>query len=851
MIRHLFVCLLMLLTTLTAVAQGTISGSVTEPESGEKLPFVNVRVYRAGQQTLLRGSVTDTDGKFSVGKLSYGTYRVQFTYVGYSTLTREVTLSKSQPHADLGQITMSSGSRKLDEASVTGQRAAIRLEVDRKSYDVSQDLSNAGASASEALENIPAVEVDQDGNISLRGSSSVEVWINGKASGLNSDNRGTILEQIPAESIDRIEVIDNPGSKYSAEGSAGIINIVLKRDRKAGYYGSVQAGADTYGGANASVNINYNSKWIDAFANVGYRHRKDDSGSITRQDFLSGGTLTHYQHGDNVTDQTGNNLFTRAGITVHASPLDDINLSGSFMRGGHNNTSTSPYHYGVYTLGSDGLYAPLETSVMTRITRAKSSMMMYNAELDYRHNFTDPTSGENLHYINFSVNHGNWGSDNENVYRDHTVYADGRPDLLSYQSRPQDINSNWTAVKLDYENHFSSNYSLQAGYNADFHHENTPQEAYTDPVTYDGSTLVPDKAYYNRFRYNSQVHALYANATMKFGKFGVQAGLRGEYWKIHTLSNNYAQEYDGAAGPTPYDRDFFQLFPSLFLSYQLTEGDQIQLNYTRRLRRPWGGQLNSFMDTRDANSVSFGNPELTPEYSNSFSLNYLKTFAQVHSFLLSAYYRPTTDVMQRISYSLPTDNRIFTTHMNLSRNTSTGMELTLKDKFWNCLDLTTTASAYYYHLNAFDYSVPDPLYGKTIKVSGASQSRFTWNARIKASVQLPLDFNVQVTGEYRSRQTLTQGVRSPAYGIDLGVKKSFFNRRLTLSMNCRDVLDSRKFIANTHTDSFQQYSKRWRHARKFNFTITWTFGNNKPKKQRPDADMNGAGGEDEYNGGYE
>ena len=707
----------------------------------------------------------------------------------------------------------------LSEVTVTGQKSAVKLEVDRKTYDVSNDLSNIGATASEALENIPSVEVDNEGNISLRGSTSVEVWINGKASGLTSDNRSTILEQIPAESIDRIEVIDNPSSKFSAEGSAGIINIILKRDRKMGYYGSVRAGANTAGGANASFNINTSSKVLDTYANIGYRHREDESGARTEQTFYSNADKipTSYQNSESVSNNRGNNIFMRAGLTLHATAKDDISLSGIFMHGGGNSSSNTPYHYGNY-LGGDFTQTQ-ETKILTRNTTGRSNMNMANIELGYKHNFTDH------HFIDFSLSHSTWHNSNNSRYQDRIVlFGEEESTQESFQLRPQTIRNRTTELKLDYENKLSDKVSLQAGYNAKFNRENTPQEAWKSD-NYDGEGMVEDIAYYNRFLYNMDTHAFYANMTFKFGKFGVMAGLRGEYWKVDTKSYDYYENNTG------FNKDFFQLFPSLFLSYQLTPQDQLQVNVTRRLKRPWGGQLNSFMDTRNASTVSFGNPELTPEYSFSYQLNYLRTWDN-HSLLLSAYYRPTTDVIQRVKYMIDGDERTFQTNMNLSESINSGLEMTLKNKFTRWLELTTTASAFYYKLDAFNYSLTDPLMGKNITVSGDSESRFSWNARMQANFTLPHDFSVQVKGNYRSKRVITQGSRRPNYSVDLGIRKSFMNKKLTVALNCRDLLDSRRNKQETSSDTFYQYSENWRHSRKFNLTVTWAFGNNKSKRSK-------------------
>lgn len=849
-----------------AMAQRSIVGVAVDATTGEALPYVNVRVSRAGSKTVLRAVATDEQGTFHVDGLGAGSYDVALTYVGYQTLQRSVKLTQAAPRVDLGRLPMAQSSTTLGEASVTVERSTMKLEVDRKSYNIGADLSNIGASASDALENIPSVEVDQDGNVSMRGSSSVEVWINGKPSGLTADNRAAILQQMPAETIERIEVIDNPSAKYSAEGSAGIINIVLKQDRRAGYYGSAQVGGNTAGGANASGNVTYNSKWIDFNVSLGYRHRQDKSGSSIKQEYLTNGVPTSFQDSESESENRGNNIFSRAGLTFHASKKDDLTLSGMLMEGRGKDNGETPYLYGTILPSGDRVL----DRILTRTTSSKMPMHMKHGEFDYRHTFAD------RHFLDFNFSYNQWKSDMENTYADHTnYYADGVIDPLhpaekSYQHRVQNIKNHRYAVKLDYENALNEHWQIQTGYNGDFSRENTPQKSYDDNVSFDGQHEQIDEAYYNRFKYFIDTHALYAQATMKYGKWGLMAGLRGEYWRVDTQSFTYWQEPQHAtpqhpveAAPQAFKKDFFQLFPSLFLSYQLTDNDQLQLNYTRRLRRPWGGELNSFMDTRSATNLNFGNPELTPEYSNSFALNYLRTMAEGrHSLLLSAYYRPTSDVMQRLSYRLPADavdadgnlineDRLLSTSKNITKSTSTGGELTLKNKIGKWVDINTTGAAYYYHLDAFDYDIIDPLYHQKVSVSGEAQSRFTWNVRMQVNARMPHDWSVQATGNYRSRQAVSQGYRNPSYGLDMGIRKQFFNKKLMVSVNCRDVLNSRRFTQNAETPMFNQYGKFWRHSRKVGFSITWNFGNMK-RKFRPDMmNQQQGGGEENYdNSGY-
>ena len=803
-----------MLGTAAMWAQGSVKGRIVDKTTNTAVQYVNVTVKKKGGGKVLKGAITDEKGQFSIGGLEYGDYVLTAAFIGYKETTRHFSITQGKKSHNYAPLYISEDAQMLSEVTVTGQRQAMKLEIDRKSFDVSQEIINAGGAATDVLENIPSVEVDADGNISLRGNTSVEVWINGKASGLTSDNRSDILEQLPAESIERIEVIDNPSAKFSAEGSAGIINIVLKKDRKAGYYGSLSASGSTRGRANTSFNINYSSPLIDAYANIGYRHRAQKGD--TKSELLSL-TSNTYQRYDGTQSSWGNNLFARAGLTWHITPKDEVTLSGMLMTGGRNSDNSLPYHYGDIDAASDSY-------VMLRRTVSDESSDMYYAEFNYRHSFSDK------HYIDMTVDFNKWKSDEESIYQDSTEYYDDGATATeySYQSRPQTLNNRRWEVKLDYSNTLTDNIKIEAGYQGNFNHENSPQQSY-ESATWDGGIgLAEDKDFFNRFIYDLDIHALYATLSLKFGKFGIMGGVRGEYWKVHTESYTWEQEYDATLRDEPFEKDYFELFPSAFLSYQITESQQLQLNYTRRLRRPWGGQLNSFRDTRDASVTSFGNPELTPEYSHSFSLNYLKTWTR-HSLLLSAYYRPTSDVIQSVSYESSADGTMYSTNMNVSKSLSTGMEMTLKNNLWRILDLSTSANFYYYKLDGFSYEIDDQT------VSGDREENFTWNARVQASLMLPYDINVQVSGRYRSRQTVTQGYRKSNFSMDLGFKKSFLNKKLTLAVNCRDLLNSRRWKTYTGDSTFTRYRERQRNGRDVTFTLTWNFGNMKQKKQKKTA----------------
>jgi outer membrane receptor protein involved in Fe transport len=808
----------MVLATVSAAAQGSgsVKGRVLDKQTDEALQFVNVRIMQG--EKLVKGATTDVGGQFNIVGLPDGQYTLSLTFMGYKTATRRFSISQQNRRHTFPALYLSEDSKTLQEVQVTGQRSQMKLEVDRKTFSVDNVLAAAGGNATELLEQIPSIEVTTDGEISLRGNSSVEVWINGKASGLTSDNRYDVLQQIPAESIERVEVIDNPSSKFSAEGSAGIINIILKRDRKPGYYGSLRAGVDTKGGWNTGANMNYSSGILEAYGNLGYRARRGGGGSESNQEYLK---TNQYQRYSSDNDNRGGSLFARAGLTWHLTEKDDLTLSGMTMQGNHKNDNTTPYHYG--TIG-----AAQDDYLMTRTTSGEGKMQMYHGEIGYDHNWSDK------HKLQFTFAADRWKSDNDNIYQDHTIwYAPTTAQQTEqgiYQYRPSFVNNHGFETKLEYENQITDDLKIEAGYNGEFSHENTPQESWVDSTSWEGRNQQEERSFFNRFIYDTDIHALYLSVNTKlWNKLGVMVGMRGEYWRVDTESYDWYQEYGvtppvGAPeSPKPFKKDYFQLFPSLFLSYELTETAQLQLNYTRRLRRPWGGQLNSFKNTRDATMVEFGNPELTPEYSNSFSLNFLKTWAE-HTLSISTYYRPTTDVIQRIRYQ-GDDGVMYSTSENVAKNQRAGAELIMKDKLFRILDLTTTLNAYYYKLDGFSYVIN----GQTI--TGQSDENFSWDARVLASFILPYDISLQATGNYRSRGVITQGYRRANGSLDLGLRKSFFNKALALAINWRDVFNTRHWKTYTSSDTFTRYQENWRDPR-VNFTLTWNFGNMAGKKKR-------------------
>ena len=809
-------CLILLALPLNMAAQatGSIHGKVIDSENNEPLGFVTVALVPEGSNTPVAGCSTDDEGRFELLNIKAGKYTLKFSYVGYINESRSANVTGGACNA--GLVKLKNDRKLLKEVVVTEQRSQMSFDIDKRVFTVDQNIAATGGSASDILADIPSVEVDTEGTVSLRGSESVTVWINGKASGLTGDNQGDILQQLPAGSIERIEVITNPSAKHSPEGTAGIINIILKRDRKAGYYGNAQAGADSRGGFNVGANYNYSSGIVDAYAGLNYRNMRFNN---------NGYTHTKYFGQQSYLDQTSKgrhnpqNIFARAGFTWHITKNDDIYANVMGMYGNRKNNNSIESQNG--KLDSDNM--PMSpTEYKTRTTQQKGNPLMYNVEIGYTHRWSD------THFIDLALSHHSWQQKEDATYRQTTIKTESADTAYSYQFQDNDKKNSRYEAKIDYAYKINDNHRIEAGYKGEFSNDNSPVITYTD----EAHTVVAEKLY-NDFSYRQQTHAFYGTYSGKISKFSFQLGVRGEYWNVQTRSLGWEEK--GVSKPYS-NKDFFKLFPSAFVSYEISEGHEIQANYTRRLRRPWGGQLNSFRKIRDSTNISYGNPDLTPEYSNAYELNYIKNWDK-HTLSINAYYRSTDDVMERISYN--EDKIIYTTHENVAQTQSAGLEIIGKNKLFKILDLTTTVNLFYYKLDAFRYIINGH------EITGDADENFSWNARMTASVILPWSVTMQVTGRYNARRIVAQGFREPDYMLDIGLRKTF-NQNWSLSINARDLLDSRSRHSVTINDNFYRDSKNSHGGRSFGFTLTYNFGNMKAKmpKRKPQEIPNS--GYDEY-----
>ena len=799
--------------------------------AGSALDFVNVMLTSKSDKSAVYGAISDETGLFVVEGVPAGEYELDITFVGYQTIKKSVSVKSLNDQVALGKLVLREDAKMLGEVEVVGQASQMRFDIDKKVFNVDQNLAASGASASEMLQGIPSVDVDNEGNVSLRNSSSVEVWINGKPSGLTEENRAQILEQMPAGSIEAVEIITNPSAKFNPEGTAGIINLVMKKDRKAGYYGSVSAGGmynigSPAPGAHVGVNFNYNSSLVDFYVNLGGRYMSHESDNVTDRYSFERLPLDSYE---DVREQWGDTLsylntlsassrsflglFGRMGADFHISKKSTIGVS-LMGHGGTNNSANE----NTYTRVD---WDMMDTTMYLRTNKQAGMRPSYSASLDYAYEI-DKMGSE----VRTSIEYSGHQRSGDYVYVQEALQGYS-PEYTQIQR--QDGKNQSVRYKLDYTQKIGQTQKVEAGLYGSWQQRLSPSRAWN--MEGEDSLLIQ----FNDFDYEEWIAAMYATYGAKFGPFSMSVGLRGEYTNTYVRTRDVEEESAWQSNR----RGYFQVYPTAFLSYAFPNDHELQANYTRRINRPRGRQINSFRDMSDSTNISFGNPLLDPEISSAVELNYLKTWDN-HAISAGLYYRFSDNAIERVRYL--DDNVMYSTFENVSRRQSAGLEVVAKNKVTKWLNLTTTVNCYYAAMDSVFY---DTNLDGELDLLYPFQQSFSWNARLMANFLIPMGWSAQLTGMYRSADVVAQGKMNSQYVVDLGVRKSFLDRKLNLAISVRDLLNSRRWASTTWGDNFWQYSSHEPRGTMFSVSLTYNFGNMRAKKpQRPQSggmDMGGEG----------
>lgn len=810
---------------------GTFYGKVIDSASGKPIDAVSIQLLQsktdsATQTTkdaVVTGALTDSKGEFNITNVpAMGKYKLMISGIGYKPQTRDFSFmggaGNGSLYKDLGNIRLSHDNQVLQGVTVTGSKPAVQLGIDRKIYNVENNLVSAGGTATDILKTVPSVSVDIDGNVSVR-NSSPQIFVDGRPTTLT-------LDQIPADQIETVEVITNPSAKYDASGgTAGILNIVLKKTKRVGYSGNVRAGIDQRGKMNVGGNFNVRQGKFNFFANGMYNQRKSmGTGNTVRTSSSNDSLFTLTQDDKNIND--GAFRFLRAGVDYFIDNRNTLTVSGLLMGGKFgntvNSTISSDTSFGASTIGSTTLRETLRDFKMNNI----------GLSLAYLHNF--PTNG---HQLTADINYFKSDNENEsNIVNNMAGNSGGRS--IFRQLQEGEGNSERLTAQIDYANPISDKSKFETGVRL-----NQMEQFNLNNLSYvsESGEAELQLPLSTRFNYTDRVLAGYVNFSSKIGEnFGYQVGLRAE----SSDYNGNVTSYD--MDNTPVYNNFkiqypISLFPSVFLSQQLKNDQSLQLNYSRRINRPGFFELFPFiMDYSDSLNISRGNAELRPEFTNSFELSYSKNFDRQNNLILSVYYKHTDDLITRYqteeAHPISGEDVIVSTYINANSGMVGGFEAVAKNKITKWWDLTSNLNIYTSKINTDD--LPVTTVGQI----------WSWFGKLNNDFRLPKNFSVQLTGEYTSKRVLSpggsgggggggrgfmggsasgnaQGYTMPNLDVDGSVRYEFLkNKAASVTLSVRDIFRSDYNEVYTFTPYFDQRSIRRRDQQFFRLTFAYTFG---------------------------
>lgn len=769
---------------------GSVSGTLIDAETNEPLSFATVALIGRIDKKAAASMQTDIDGNFILPHIPDGAYLFRATYVSYLTLNKDSIIIGGTTRAiNLGTLKLTKSKGVLKEVTVNASKSQISLGIDKKTFDVSESLVSQGGSATDLLANVPSIQVDVEGNVSLRGSSSVRVLINGK---VTPGNLADILQALPANAVESVEVITNPSSKYQAEGQSGIVNIVLKKNAQLGLSGNASVNVGNLQTHNESAGLAYKTEKINIYGNYSYRGGKRiGNGFFNRTTTDPTGTQFTNQIANQSFNFKGHNI--RSGIDFFLNDNNTLSFSNNI-----NLRNVTRNQGGLTVTRRNGEVSQVQDQ--NNIGSGKGTNLNFN--LDYEHKFK--RKGE---LLTTNIGYGNESGTNFNTANTSTInYLTPSSILISNLNNNIDKEK---AINLqaDYTLPFE-NGRFETGYRSTLESNRNDNRVDTlNSITnaYNYSDILS-----NNFLYKQNVHAVYANYQRQFGNFSIQGGLRLEDAYINTESESFN---GGVYKLQKNSQHYLRLYPTLFLTQKLSETQNLQLSYSRRVSRPRDRQVSPFLDVSNRQSYSQGNPNLLPEDTHSFELSYIN---YLNSLVLtsSLYHRQTNQNIQRISTLLSPDLTL-STFDNIGSSSSTGYELIAKYNPTKFLDLTANVNAFYLKINGDDaYNI-------------RSSSGFTWNSNLTAAIKASEKLSFQLRGDYRSRQVNAQGSTRPVYGMDAALKYEIL-KNLTLGVNSRDVFNSRKFISDTYINNngiaLEQTSQNRRNVRTVMFSLSFRFG---------------------------
>ena len=771
---------------------GTIRGSVIDDSTESPVEFANVVLRMKHDSTIVAGKATDQAGKFNFVEIPAGEYFISFYLVGYKEKKTSVFIIDPQrKHLNLGKVRLIATDLSLEEVLVTAEKSLYSATIDRKAYNVDQDLMSKTGSASELLQNVPSVQVDIDGNVSLRGSSNILIMLNGRTSPLMKKNSATVLQQMPANSIERIEVITNPSAKYKPDGTSGIINVVLKKNTKLGINGNIAANAGNQYRYNGNARLNYNPGSLNLYGSYGIR--KDSRNRINtdnRQQTATASTLTLYHETLNSYARPLSHIVS-LGVDYRLHNQNKFGLSGDYF-----------YNSFTRTESADKLLHNSDRVLINQYRRNRIDNEFekeYSITAWFEHNFPKED-----HTLRLEFNAAGAPEQEDNRYTNVYLLPIGPNEYDNTLIKNGDNNSQLT---LEYVNPLTKESHLEAGYSGEF--ISNDFDFYAERFDTNQRKFVTDITKTNRFLYDESIHALYGTYKQSFGSFGLMAGLRAERaWvksNLVTLDSIMTNRY-------------FSLYPTLHLSHKLSKLTELQLSYSRRTNRPEGDELNPFPEYRDPRNVSAGNPKLRPEYIHSLELG-CQFQNDAVSILPALFYRYTYNRFTSVTQAL-NDTTLLTTRQNLANDQSGGLEVIVSA---NLSDLITVHG----NANAFQNQIDASNLGYSKK-----KSITTWGGSFTVDMNLSGTSRLQINSTYNSSRLRPQGKQSPSYVVNTGFRQEVLEGKLSLALTITDVFKTlrRKFALNI--PSLNQTIVNKRDARIVYLNFTYRFGAQSKKSKK-------------------
>ena len=744
--------------------KGLILGQVIN-EKQQPVPYSTVTLKRMSDSSIVNGILTDSTGRFVLMNVPYGTYFLEVKFVGFKKkIIRGISVSAKNRFVRIGRVTMKTDVQNIEQVVVAATAKDVEYRVDKKVIHVKQNLSSVGGTAVDILENIPSVEVDIQGNVTLRGSSNFTVFINGKPSVLEGSEA---LQQIPASEIDRIEIITNPSAKYDPDGVAGIINIITKQNHQKGYNGMLTLSYDNYNAYGVNAILNLRRPKVNYFVSFDYSERVRPAIINSQRKITGDSTTSEYT-------QTGQTQFgfggwrAKSGLSYYFNDRNTLTVSGQIGNRGFNmasNTQISEFLYANDALVYQNYY--VQNGYSTR------QGLLYEGNIDYQHKFND--KGHKIRaYIdvrNYLPNKVN-GTEVDTTDQDWQILSD----QVFYQESREQSSGLRLRAQVDYERPLSNGRKFEAGYVGRYYNMSSSYSLFNKYGSSDWQEL---PGFSNNFSMIRNIQGAYVTYTGKIAKlFDFQLGLRTEY--TYRLVKQLTTSED-------FHLNRVDFFPSAHLSHRFGQSLQMQLSYSRRVRRPRGWFLNPFPTYVDQYTVQQGNPELLPAFSDSYEFNVVKYFKR--SYLsVESFWRQTKNNFERIQL-VGENNTIINTWTNAGKDLSGGVEFSANLMLMGMLMLNASSSVYYYRIIG------------QIENQQVDNSTVTWNSRLMAMLMLPTRTRLQVIGFYRAPSVTLQGTREAFIMTSFSVRQDFFKRKASLTVSVRDPFKLMRFSTVVNTPS--------------------------------------------------